>query len=115
MWACIEDGMVRELTATDPAGRFHPSLLWVACDAAVREGWRWDGTGFAAPAAAGPDLAAAARLALRASDIAVLRCAEHGVAVPAVWLTYREALRAIAAGTTTVATLPERPEYPPGT
>ena len=31
MWARIEDNKVMEVTDIDPAGRFHPSLVWVAC------------------------------------------------------------------------------------
>lgn len=48
-WARIEDGVVRELTEADPAGRYHPSLVWVEAPAEVRAGWTWDGKTFAAP------------------------------------------------------------------
>lgn len=59
MWARIENDTVVEITRIDPAGRFHPSLLWVACDSAVGHGDRYvDGT-FEAPP--GEDLAALER------------------------------------------------------
>lgn len=32
MWARIENGAVAEVTDIDPAGRFHPSLVWVQFD-----------------------------------------------------------------------------------
>lgn len=31
-WARIENETVMELTDVDPSGRFHPSLVWVACN-----------------------------------------------------------------------------------
>lgn len=49
MWARIEDGIVRELVAEDPAGRYHPSLHWQPCEEGTREGDQWTGEGFAAP------------------------------------------------------------------
>lgn len=55
--------------------------------------------------------------ALNRSDITILRCVENGVAVPAAWVSYRNALRSIlsaAAGDATAA-LPERPAFPAGT
>lgn len=51
MWARIEDNRVRELTAEDPAGRFHPSLHWQECDEGVAIGDLWTGEGFAPPPA----------------------------------------------------------------
>lgn len=54
-------------------------------------------------------------LALDASDTTVLRCIEAGVAVPAEWLAYRGALRAIVTDPTSADALPPRPEYPAGT
>lgn len=50
---------------------------------------------------------------LFASDRTVLRCYENGVAVPAAWVSYRKALRAVVSGTS--ATLPTQPAYPAGT
>jgi hypothetical protein len=49
LWALIVDGAVREITDTDPAGRYHPSLHWQPCDGEVREGDLWTGTAFALP------------------------------------------------------------------
>ncbi len=49
MWALIENGAVSEITATDPAGRFHPDLQWEPCGANVEPGWHYDGQSFAAP------------------------------------------------------------------
>lgn len=46
MWARIENGTVAEITEIDPAGRFHPSLKWVVCDPAVKQGWKYDGNSF---------------------------------------------------------------------
>ena len=57
-----------------------------------------------------------AQTALNAADIAMLRCVENSVAVPAAWATYRKALRAILNGADTTSTaLPTRPAYPAGT
>lgn len=57
------------------------------------------------------------RAALEDSDVTVLRCIEHGVAVPDEWVAYRKSLRAIVGATSGDATLPlpVRPAYPPGT
>lgn len=60
---------------------------------------------------------ARAQTALDASDITLLRCVEHGVAVPPEWVAYRAALRSIV-GTTSgdpAQGLPTRPAYPAGT
>jgi hypothetical protein len=58
-----------------------------------------------------------AQVALTDSDTTILRCYENSVTVPAVWATYRKALRAIIGATTGDATqpLPVRPAYPAGT
>lgn len=60
---------------------------------------------------------AQARAALDASDITMIRCVEHGVTVPAEWVSYRGALRAIvrAASGDPTQPLPSRPAYPAGT
>lgn len=55
MWARISGGIVVELSITDPSNRFHPTLEWVACDAAVKVGWSWDGERCAPAMAAGSD------------------------------------------------------------
>ena len=57
--------------------------------------------------------AATARQALEASDRVVLRCYEASIPVPEEWVTYRRALRGIAAGT--AADYPVAPAYPVGT
>lgn len=72
----------------------------------------------ALPADAAPPipLKQQAQTALDSADIAMLRCVENGVSVPAAWATYRKALRAILNGTDTTSTaLPTRPAYPAGT
>ncbi|EKT4494002.1 hypothetical protein QEM27_001709 [Pseudomonas putida] len=46
MWALVIAGKVQETTDTDPAGRYHPSLQWFACDGEVQSGWAHDGQTF---------------------------------------------------------------------
>ena len=53
--------------------------------------------------------------ALDKSDVAILRCFEHAVAVPETWQAYRAVLRGILSGTSTATELPTRPDYPAGT
>ena len=48
-WALIIDGRVTEITEIDPAGRFHPSLVWVECGPEVESGWQYDGEAFSPP------------------------------------------------------------------
>ena len=61
-------------------------------------------------------LPAQALAALDKSDSTVLRCYSAGAGLPAVWQTYRSALRAIFNGTDkTSTTLPPTPAYPVGT
>ena len=57
MWARIDNGTVAEITDLNPAGRFHPSLLWqpVGQAGGCGPGWLWDGTTFTAPAVPTPD------------------------------------------------------------
>lgn len=38
-WARIEDGVVLEIISEDPAGRYHPSIIWVPCGDEVEPGW----------------------------------------------------------------------------
>lgn len=57
-----------------------------------------------------------AQAALDCSDVTVLRCMENAIVIPADWVAYRVALRAIvsaATGDATVA-LPAKPAYPVG-
>ncbi len=73
---------------------------------------------FAAPVPAIPtaaDLAVMAKSALDQSDITILRCVEHGIAVPVEWVAHRSALRAFVAGASTATALPATPAYPAGT
>lgn len=117
MWAYIHSGTVIELTGTDPAGRFDASMVWVntaGVSPAPQAGWTYDGTSFAAPVAPAVDMRPAAQAALDRSDVTVIRCYEHAVAVPAAWATYRGALRAIVAGGATSAALPTQPAFPAG-
>ena len=60
---------------------------------------------------------AGAQVLLDKSDITVMRCFEAAIALPAAWVTYRKALRAIVGATSgnPTAVLPATPEYPAGT
>lgn len=60
---------------------------------------------------------AGAQAELDASDRTVLRCYENSVTVPASWLAYRKALRAIISASSGDSTqpLPTKPAYPAGT
>lgn len=49
MWARIENNEVMEITDIDPAGRFHPSLIWVECPADIKQGYSFDGESFMPP------------------------------------------------------------------
>ena len=57
-----------------------------------------------------------ATIALKESDITVLRCLERGEAVPPEWTTYRTELRAIISATSGDPTQPfsTKPAYPAG-
>lgn len=50
MWALIIDGRVTQLAQTNPAGRYHPTMQWVACGDEVALGWRYADEGFLPPA-----------------------------------------------------------------
>lgn len=52
----------------------------------------------------------AARTALEASDVTILRCGERNIAVPEAWADYRDALRAIVRDGE--GDLPVRPDWP---
>lgn len=58
-----------------------------------------------------------AQVALDKSDITVSRCYENSVELPAAWVAYRKALRAIVGTVSGDATqsLPTQPTYPTGT
>ena len=53
MWARIENGVVLELTETDPAGRYHPMIPWVDVSPVdgIQVGWRESGSTYVAPPA----------------------------------------------------------------
>lgn len=93
-----------DVTAVSPT----PEPGW----AAIETNGAWT---FAAPAAPAADMRSAAKIALDKSDTTIIRCYEHGVAVPADWTAYRATLRAIVSGRTTAAPLPAAPAYPAGT
>jgi hypothetical protein len=96
LWALVVDGTVREITDTDPAGRYHPSLHWQPCDSAVREGDLWTGGAFALPPPADIPLPrTVAALAFRrrftpeeraAITLAASRALESGDATLQIWL-----------------------------
>lgn len=56
-WARIENGVVMETTDLDPAGRFHPSLVWVACADDVSNGFGYADGSFTAPPPPAPTTA----------------------------------------------------------
>lgn len=61
-------------------------------------------------------LQAQAAVALDKTDIVAARCFKAGIAFPAAWQTYTQALRAIINGVDTTSTsLPTQPAYPAGT
>ncbi|WP_445571406.1 phage tail assembly chaperone [Pseudomonas sp. E102] len=61
MWALIQDSVVHEVTEVDPAGRFHPDLMWKPCGEEISHGWRYDGEAFVEPVREGNSLAASER------------------------------------------------------
>lgn len=68
MWARIDSNKVVELTDVDPQGRFHESLVWVACEANVKEGWTYLKNKFTPPVENKDELMQIARI-LRDSDL----------------------------------------------
>lgn len=48
-WARIENGVVAETIAINPAFRFHPSLVWEACADNVGVGWLYANGTFIEP------------------------------------------------------------------
>ena len=86
------------------------TVTWTICDPANFPAF------YVSPAQAWSAYQATAQAALNKSDLVATRCFKAGVAFPAAWLTYVEALRAIvSASTGTPATLPVPPAYPAGT
>jgi hypothetical protein len=58
-------------------------------------------------------LAVQAQTLLDKSDVTMLRCFEHGVTPPAVWVIYRASLRSVIDGS--ASAIPATPAYPAGT
>lgn len=48
-FARIENNVVVETLEAGELPEFHPSLIWVASNSAVGEGWLWDGNSFTDP------------------------------------------------------------------
>ncbi|WP_416776578.1 hypothetical protein ACNFJN_16280 [Xenorhabdus budapestensis] len=48
-WARLENNIVIELTDTDPAGRFHPLLIWVECPVGIPAGYIYENGKFVQP------------------------------------------------------------------
>lgn len=69
-WALIVSGVVHEVTAVDPAGRFAPDMVWrdvSAVSPQPQPGWTFDGTAYHPPAAPpAPTLAQQAATAISA-------------------------------------------------
>lgn len=49
MWARLSEGVVAEITSVDPAGRFHPDLIWQVCSVEVQPGWTYKSKEFYPP------------------------------------------------------------------
>ena len=58
MWARIENATVAEMTNINPQGRFHPSLIWVACPDGTQSGMHYMNGLFTTPPRAPADHAA---------------------------------------------------------
>lgn len=115
MYILRPDGFViRDDGATippDPANRdFAEYQAWIA-DGNTATAWQ-------EPASeAWIKCQAKAMAALNDSDVTIIRCTEHGVAVPDAWKAYRTALRGIigAQSGDPSQALPTKPAYPSGT
>lgn len=49
MWARIEDNRVLEVTNSDPAGRFHPSIAWISVPNGTEAGMVKSGSNYVWP------------------------------------------------------------------
>ncbi|WP_417842966.1 DUF4376 domain-containing protein [Thalassospira sp.] len=48
-WARISNGKVVELTADNPAGKYHRSIIWIECGEGTEIGYAYTDNGFSAP------------------------------------------------------------------
>lgn len=96
-----------DVTAVSPA----PQVGWVATET----GGTWSFAAPPAPAVPPANYPALAQAALDKSDVTILRCYEHSVAVPADWTAYRATLRGIRGGAVVVTEMPVEPAFPAGT
>lgn len=48
-WARVVDGVVFEVIAVSPHGRFHPDIIWTECPTDCQQNWLYDGETFSAP------------------------------------------------------------------
>jgi|TARA_Y100001949_G_scaffold45230_1_gene37411 hypothetical protein len=107
IWARTEetDGtlVVAELTDTDPAGRFHESLVWHEVTSDVEQRWESTdgGTTFTAPDETPPmsDVRSLRDSYLKGSDWTDLNNAPLTAEKVAEWQTYRQAMRDLPANT----------------
>lgn len=58
-WALINDGLVHEITEDNPAGRYHPALVWIDVSdiTGIEVGWLYQGGTFSIPPASGTSAA----------------------------------------------------------
>ena len=98
-----------------------PSEIGATDEPCPGEEYRWDGTAWThddakASSLAMKDLQGKARALLTASDTTLMRCYEAGIPLPAEWVAYRKALRAIISAKSGDPSqqLPTRPPYPDG-
>lgn len=127
MWARIENSRVAEITGIDPAGRFHESLIWLACADDVVPGWRMEGGELIAPEEPGGEDQQTAERNWRTTELAstewlVMRHRDEldmGRSTTltdeqyAELLTYRQALRdwPLAAGFPDTSQRPVAPDW----
>lgn len=120
IFARIESGIFVERFNV-PEGKaiddfFPSSLTWVNIENVSPQpqpGWALSGSVWTPPPAPQPNYGMIAKAALDASDITVIRCLEHSVAVPAEWIAYRALLRATV--NNGAGPIPAMPAYPAGT